>query len=163
MAKSIWAAKHYTHVIVEHLMPKWWSLRWCLSSSLGRLSTSLWKPAAEIFFSHSGTKALEGSASDVGGYGYITHISGQIWWLSLRSGFCVGHWRSSSPNWVKHFIMDFGLLVMLTQERAFTQTVATKLEEHSSLKMSLYMVKSVQNLNNLIPKKMFGLLEKYNV
>lgn len=43
------------------------------------------------------------------------------------------------------------------------QTVATKLEEHSSLKMSLYMVKSVQNLNNLIPKKMFGLLEKYNV
>lgn len=59
--------------------------------------------------------------------------------------------------------MDFGLLVMLTQERAFLQTVATKLEEHSSLKMSLYMVKSVQNLNNLIPKKMFGLLEKYNV
>lgn len=43
----------------------------------GKAFHKLVEAGCKDFFSHSGTKALEGSASDVGGYG-LTHISGQI-------------------------------------------------------------------------------------
>lgn len=105
-----------------------------LHSSGFSLSTRFWNVAAGIW-SHSATRALVRSKSDIGWYGLVFEFILRCW-VGLRSELCAGLSSFSTSNWENRFFMDLTLCTKASscwkRKRAFHSLPVVMAKTHQA-------------------------------